>query len=127
MVEDRAEAVRRVVRGELPWRELGSLGIGIVLRPTALEVIGAGPPVVVDAADIACGWLRTCADEKAFREWARVVHGAVGLIELRLDHHPLGERVLECLWDAAFGDEVPEESVALMREVVLSGGVEGQV
>ncbi len=77
--------------------------------------------ITVTAQDIAWGWLRTSTNQNAFREWARFVHGAIGLVELDLEPHPLGEAVLEALWDAAFGEPVTSEMTETMRRVVTGG------
>jgi hypothetical protein len=114
-------ALMRAVRGELAWRDLSEFGIAVRVTQNDVEAIsGLRAPVRATAEDIAWGWLRTSKNECAFREWARFVHGAIALIEIDVEGHPLGELVLGALWDAAFGEQITPEMTHLMRKVVSS-------
>jgi hypothetical protein len=114
-------AIKRAVRGEISWRDLAQSGIAVRVTETGVqEFSGLGHPVRVAAEDIAWGWLRTSANENTFRDWARLVHGAVGMVELDVERHPLGEQVLDALWHAAFGDPVTQEMTDVMRRILSS-------
>ena len=118
---DQVELVRDVVRGNRGWRELAEAGITLSLSEDSVSVMGSTvAPVPVTAEDVATGWLRHAGDPRSLRQWARFVHGAVSLVELQLDHHVLGNRLLENLWGAAFGEPVTEGMHDLARRVLFS-------
>lgn len=118
---DQGELVRAVVRGARSWRELAEAGISISLSGDSVSVmVPAAAPVPVTAEDVATGWLRHSDDPKSLRQWARFVHGAVNLVELQLEGHALGDRLLANLWEAAFGEALTREMHDLARRVLLS-------
>lgn len=118
---DQAELVRDVVRGSRGWRDLADAGIAISLSDDSVSVLASTvAPVPVTAEDVAAGWLRHSDDPQSLRQWARFVHGAVSLVELQLDDHILGNRLLENLWEAAFGEPATQEMHDLARRVLLS-------
>src|SRR5512138_3012150 len=96
---ERESVVREVVRGERPWPELRAVGIEIDVGATSVRVLeGLTPSVQVSAQDVAAGLLAHSYDSERLRDWARVVHGSIGLIELDLEDHPEGENLLDALW-----------------------------
>lgn len=118
---DRLGLVRDVVRGIRSWRELAEAGVSVRVADDSVSVISpVAEPVPVTAEDVAAGWLRHSDNLESLRQWARLVHGAVSLVELQLEGHELGERLLENLWQAAFGEPVTQAMHDLARRVLVS-------
>src|SRR6185503_19707212 len=102
---ERDAVVRAIVRGERPWTDLRSLGIEFEVGLSSIRILeGLTPPVHVDAKDVAAGLLAHSHDSDSLRDWARVVHGSIGLIELDLEDHPEGDNLLDALWRISFGE-----------------------
>lgn len=117
----RIQALRDVVRGDKTWRDLNSLGISVDVSNENVQVFTTlERPVRVSAADVARGWLRHVDNDIELREWARFVHGAVGLIELAFEDHPLGESLLDGLWRISFGEPVPRNVTETARRILVS-------
>ena len=115
-----SKAVLDVVRGEKPWRELRDYGIGIRLVGSDVKVLAdAVAPVKATAADTARGWLRLSGDASALREWARVLHGAVSIVELDFNADPESDNLLDALWRVAFGERITEEMNNTARKVLM--------
>jgi hypothetical protein len=113
--------IREVVRGERNWRDLQKHSIGVDVAADAVrEISVAEAPVKVFAHDVAHGWLRYAADERALREWARFVHGAVGIVALELDDHPLGDALLDMLWRATFNEPITPDMERTVRRVLVT-------
>lgn len=120
-VDPRSALVRDVVRGQRNWRELRDHGVGIDVTPDSVrEFGGLEKPVKVSAIDIAQGWLQHSANERALREWARFVHGAVGLVEPDVETHPLGDELLDILWRVSFNEPVTGDMEKTVRRIVIS-------
>ena len=116
-----SQAVRAVVLGERDWRDLKDLGVTIHMGDAGVTIMGAPvDPIAVGAVELARGWLRHASNERALREWARFLHGAISLVELDVDQHPLGERLLDGLWRLNFGEPVQEEMHEIARRVLIT-------
>lgn len=48
------------------------------------------------------------------------VHGAVGLVELSLDEHPLGDALLTVLWQTAVNGPLTREMEETARRVMVT-------
>ena len=117
---EREQAIKEVVEGGRHWRELSEFGVTVRVTTAEVQVIGDGPPVCVGATELARGWLRHASSEHALREWARFVHGAVGLVELCVDEDPLGEQLLDGLWRVSFGERISEDMHVIARRVLIA-------
>jgi len=115
-----AQAIREVVRGERSWRTLNDYGITIDVTAEGVATFGAiKAPVQVSIDDVARGWLRYSGDSRALREWARVVHGGVGLIDLTFADDRTGETLLDLLWRVNFGEPATEEMHQEVRRILV--------
>ena len=115
------QVIKEVVAGERDWRQLNDFGVTVQVDAAGVKVMGGGAgPVRVGAMELARGWLRHASDETALRAWARFVHGAVGLIELDVDDHPLGEKLLDSLWRISFGEAVEQQMHTIARRVLVT-------
>lgn len=98
---------------------MNSLGISVNVNGTAVSIFGDAPRISVRAEELARGWLRNAGDERRLRAWARFVHGAVALLELDVDRHPLGDQLLDSLWRVSFGEQITEEMDRVARRVLI--------
>jgi len=114
--------VRQVVRGDLGWTSLREFGVFVVVGGDTVTVLGEiERPVTVSPQDVATGWMRHAGSISALREWARILHGATGLIEFDFDDHPLGDSLLDALWRLNFGERPTAEMEELARRILLAG------
>jgi hypothetical protein len=119
--------VRQAVRGELGWTSLREFGVSVVVGSDTVKVLGnIERPVAVSPQDVATGWMRHASSSSALREWARIIHGAVGLIELDFDDHPLGDSLLDALWRLNFGERPTADMEELARRILLIGKLRRQ-
>jgi hypothetical protein len=122
MSECLTSAVRQVVRGELEWARLREFGVSVVLSSDSVTVLGKIEcPVVVSPQDVATGWMHHAGSTSDLREWARIVHGAIGLIELDFDDDPLHDSLLDALWRLNFGELPTQEMEETARRLLLIG------
>lgn len=80
---------------------------------------GLDAPVAISPMDVALGWLRHSENARDLREWAQVVHGAIGLIDLAFDQSAESQTLIDLLWRVSFGERASPEMDALVRAVVV--------
>ena len=115
------ELILEVVTGDRHWHDLKKLGISVVLNEDRIAILGQPRlPVRVGLAQVAQGWLRHSTDERALREWARVIHGGVNLVDLDFGDSAEAERLRDALWRVAFGEIITPEMDAAARRCLLS-------
>lgn len=116
------KAIREVVRGGRDWRTLIEFGIRINLTSTAVDTAGRPlRPARVTIQDVAKGWLRHSGNDKSLREWVRVIHGGVGLVEFEFGDSREAEALLDILWRASFGEPISEETHRNVRRLLTRG------
>jgi len=81
-------------------------------------------PVIIGPVDVATGLIRWAAEPELLHDWARVVHGASGLIELDFPDEPASDRLLDLLWRITFAETLVKEDIERAARAVLHGGAE---
>jgi hypothetical protein len=110
--------VKLFARGQLPWKDLRSLGIDIHFMDDGCDVDGKGAVVETPSiGDVATGLLRHVrASERNLREWAAVMLAASQVIDLsELEESEDGEALLDALWKASAGQEIEESILTVAR------------
>jgi len=119
-MSEQSELIREIVAGARHWRDLRNCGVLVDVSPDGVRVLGGQEaPVKIGVEDLARGWLAHSESGSALREWARFVHGAVSLIELDVESHPLGEELLDAVWRASFGEPLSEDMTKTARRILL--------
>jgi hypothetical protein len=99
-----SDAILDFVRGARDWQALAALGVNIVMGPNGAEIDTPATVATVEASqgDLVAGLLFHL-DQGTAQRWSVIVLGctAIGLESLQDDHD--GEKLLELLWDTAFG------------------------
>ena len=119
-MSDRTERIMSVVRGEVDPEALGELGIVADFHGGALELSEpAGlPAVVVPARSLVDGLVAHWAKRNRLREWAQIVL-ALNLLNFgEVQDHPLGDELLEAIWEASSGVGLPADRVSRLNEAV---------
>lgn len=121
--QDEQLVMRQVIRGERPWTDLQSVGIGIRLE-TGRCVLENPPHITAPAsiADLARGFLAHRHDPRALREWAFVVEAIDASVDV--ENHPHGDLVMRTVWDASFGNPVDASVVQIMEQLAQNNGKE---
>ena len=95
------------VRGERRWGEAEVPGISVDFERWSLSEapLAEAAPVRATPADVVRGFQEHLGEPEELRRWAFVVLNASNSIELdeAFESTEEGERLLEALWDAAFG------------------------
>lgn len=114
-----SELILQVVRGEKPWTDLARLGITIVFEGSATRVDNPrGMVAVAQPVDIAQGLLEYRDRPDDLRAWARVILAGVPFLDLALDDQPVGDILLDALWDATFGRQLADEAIRTAEQLV---------
>ncbi len=120
---DVERAIRQVVRGERPWMDLCAMGMQVQLDQGVCRFDDSGPVEArVDIHDLARGFLTHMHDSRRLREWAFVMEGLP--VDLDVEGHPAGEKVLDALWSASFGEPLTDDQIRVLED--LGGEVPNQ-
>lgn len=114
MAQTELDLLLRVIRGELPLRSLGAIGVTVCIEGSRCRVDnprGLQPQARVP--DLAQGVLAHRHDPVALREWALFIQAAD--IEVDAPRHPAERAVLAALWDAACLNPLGAETVAALE------------
>ncbi len=112
-----ADKLSRIVRGDAPLEALEEIGITCHLEDDRCRVDNPRRIAIsADARDIARGLLAHHVDLESLRRWAMFIEAAD--IEITAEAHPLGEIVLNALWDAAFLKPLDDETVKTLQTIV---------
>ena len=112
-----ADTLAKVVRGESPLEALHTIGMKCHLEDNRCWVDNPRAIAIsADALDLARGLLAYHADPILLRRWAMFIEAAD--VEITADAHPLGEIVLNALWDAAFLNPLEPGTVKTLQAIV---------
>lgn len=111
------EIVRAVVRAEQPVDTLADVGVLVdnVDGVRRIEV-PAGFAVMLPLVDLAVGFVASWATGTELREWATVML-MLSDVEFTDSGSSDYDQLLEGLWAASAGEEVPEESLGVARRL----------
>ncbi len=109
--------VLAVLRGERPLEDLREAGIGLTIEGLMVLVDPNDVIVIPSAADVARGLLAYEGRGDDRRRWAFAMMAGDFLDLDPLTAHPDGGLLLSALWDASFGDPLPDEARAAARRV----------
>jgi hypothetical protein len=114
------DTILQVVRGERPWTDLRAIGIDIDvwLESTGYRSHFENPQqheATANVHDLAQGFITHRHDPCALREWAFVMETVD--VDLDAEQHPAGDRMLEALWDASFGNPIGAEVWQTIEEL----------
>jgi hypothetical protein len=116
-------AILEVVTGDRHWRDLREVGVSIALSKNRVAILGQpDAPVQVGLLHVAKGWLRHSSNDAALREWARLVHGGVSLVDLDLGESRAADTMRDLLWRVAFGEPITPEMHDAARECASKDG-----
>jgi hypothetical protein len=123
-MSERTNVLRDFVRGESDSDALSAVGASLAIEDDVVRLDEpAGAPVYgATATDVAVGMLANWALGTPLRDWARVLL-ATGMVDLSsLEDDPLGEALLNALWDAAEGAGPSESQLEIARVVATQEG-----
>ena len=110
------EAVE-VVRGERPIDELAHVGVLVADTEHGRRIeVPAGFVVALPLVDLAVGLIASWARGTQLREWAAVMLMLSNIEFSDMDSSDY-EMLLEALWAASAGEEIPEESLAVAKRL----------
>jgi hypothetical protein len=109
--------VRAVVRGERPIDDLAQVGVLVKNTERGRRIdVPAGFGVALPLQDLAVGLLASWARGTELRDWATVMLMLSDVEFAEMDSSDY-EMLLEALWAASAGEELPEESIAVARRL----------
>lgn len=118
---DPTQRILGFVRGEHDWRSLEKIGVSISVNGDGVGVFSdPSEPVVVTARDVATGWLRLSNQPEDLRVWAKVLMGAVGLIEFAFQDSGDEDALKDALWTVSFGGRLTRAMENLARRILLT-------
>jgi hypothetical protein len=119
--DEAGQTLRQVIRGERNWADLAAAGIKVQLGAEPWTVENPGHVSTrADAHDIAKGFLAHMHDPRSLKEWAFVVEAVDA--ELDVESHPAGEMLMNALWDASFGKQIPDDVVHAIEQLAAADG-----
>jgi hypothetical protein len=118
--ESSRELVREIVRGERHWSHLPLVGVSVRTQGGAVEVQNHVNFVVVpEVMDLAHGFKAYRNRSEDCRIWASILLAGSGFLDLgALEGRPVGDLLLEGLWDAAESGTISPQLTALVNNLV---------
>jgi hypothetical protein len=111
--------VLEFIRGERQEIDFASMGIRVSMSDQAIwiEEPPGVPMVRPSLSDVGMGLLVNYARSTSLRDWARLLLTANFIDLAVLEGSETGQTLLEALWQASEGVELPESAVSAARAV----------
>jgi hypothetical protein len=109
------------VRGDRSWETLGRAGVYIEIRGDGYEIDNPWKLTAkVYPRDVAHGLLVYRRTSYQLQRWSGIILAGSSFLDLseEFDTTPEGDILLNALWDAAFGDEIPLEAISVAESLV---------
>ncbi len=116
-IDNEAEMLREIVRGERPLTDLTMLGLEIESRHTG-RVLRTNYPISakMDIQDVARGFLFYKDDREKLRDWAFLVEAVDS--DLNLSENTAGELIGDALWKACFGEPIGADVTQAIEQLI---------
>ena len=111
-----AETLTGIVRGSVDWRVLERFGVqaDIDRLPATFHQPGGFPIVLVTVDDLRAGFAAHLGDAVAMRQWAQIMLMCDSFDFAPVEEDPVGDLVLNALWDLAYGDRPGADAMAAL-------------
>ena len=115
------DTLLRIAQGTTNWRVLETFGVKADLDrlPATLHEPAGLPFVEVTIEDLRTGYAALKEDRYALRQWAQILMMCLCFDFAPLEDVPVGDDLLNGLWDLAYGDEPQAEALAAISGVAL--------
>ena len=125
--KDAENVILGVVRGDRPLIDLQVAGVVVDQTVRDAEVQYSIQNsfhllVTATAGDIATGLLHYEKQPEALGYWARTIMAGSDFVDLALDEDdPVGDRLMDALWKASYGEPIPPDVFKVAKAVKKRG------